>query len=250
MSIWGGITGGLLGFVVLGPIGALVGSVIGSNLSSRSKRKRPNNFDKQVAFFAALFACLAKIAKADGRVDESEIKKIEEIISIKLNLNKEHRKFAINIFQKAKDDNVSFESYASNIYQILSSSQNSLLVFYEILFELALADGILHPKEDELLKKIPRIFRFDKNVYKSLYEKYVDQNRNYYEVLGLSENSSFSEIKKAYLKKRKEFHPDTLIGKGLPEEFIGKAKEKFIEIQEAYEAVSYTHLTLPTILRV
>ena len=235
MSIWGGITGGLLGFVVLGPIGALVGSVIGSNLSSRSKRKRPNNFDKQVAFFAALFACLAKIAKADGRVDESEIKKIEEIISIKLNLNKEHRKFAINIFQKAKDDNVSFESYASNIYQILSSSQNSLLIFYEILFELALADGILHPKEDELLKKIPRIFRFDKNVYKSLYEKYVDQNRNYYEVLGLSENSSFSEIKKAYLKKRKEFHPDTLIGKGLPEEFIGKAKEKFIEIQEAYE---------------
>ena len=235
MSIWGGITGGLLGFVVLGPIGALVGSVIGSNLSSRSKRKRPNNFDKQVAFFAALFACLAKIAKADGRVDESEIKKIEEIISIKLNLNKEHRKFAINIFQKAKDDNVSFESYASNIYQILSSSQNSLLVFYEILFELALADGILHPKEDELLKKIPRIFRFDKNVYKSLYEKYVDQNRNYYEVLGLSENSSFSEIKKAYLKKRKEFHPDTLIGKGLPEEFIEKAKEKFIEIQEAYE---------------
>ena len=237
MSIWGGITGGLLGFVVLGPIGALVGSVIGSNLSSRSKRKRPNNFDKQVAFFAALFACLAKIAKADGRVDESEIKKIEEIISIKLNLNKEHRKFAINIFQKAKDDNVSFESYASNIYQILSSSQNSLLVFYEILFELALADGILHPKEDELLKKIPRIFRFDKNVYKSLYEKYVDQNRNYYEVLGLSENSSFSEIKKAYLKKRKEFHPDTLIGKGLPDEFIGKAKEKFIEIQEAYEAL-------------
>ena len=235
MSIWGGITGGLLGFVVLGPIGALVGSVIGSNLSSRSKRKRPNNFDKQVAFFAALFACLAKIAKADGRVDESEIKKIEEIISIKLNLNKEHRKFAINIFQKAKDDNVSFESYASNIYQILSSSQNSLLIFYEILFELALADGILHPKEDELLKKIPRIFRFDKNVYKSLYEKYVDQNRNYFEVLGLSEDSSFTEIKKAYLRKRKEFHPDTLIGKGLPEEFIGKAKEKFIEIQEAYE---------------
>ena len=56
-------------------------------------------------------------------------------------------------FQKAKDDNISFESYATNLYQILSSSPNSLLVFYEILFELALADGILHPKEEELLKK-------------------------------------------------------------------------------------------------
>ena len=144
----------------MGPIGALVGSVIGSNLSSRSKRRRPNNFDQQVAFFAALFACLAKIAKADGRVDEAEIKKIEEIISSKLNLNKEHRQFAIKIFQKAKDDNVSFEAYATNFYQVLSSSPNSLLVFYEMLFELALADGILHPNEDYLLRKIPRIFRF------------------------------------------------------------------------------------------
>ena len=135
MSIWGGITGGLLGFVVLGPIGALVGSVIGSNISSRSKRKRPNNFDQQVAFFAALFACLAKIAKADGRVDEAEIKKIEEIISSKLNLNKEHRHFAINIFQKAKDDGVSFEAYATNLYQVLSSSLIADMLSLEKHFE-------------------------------------------------------------------------------------------------------------------
>ena len=241
MSIWGGITGGLLGFVVLGPIGALVGSVIGSNISSRSKRRRPNNFDQQVAFFAALFACLAKIAKADGRVDETEIKKIEEIISSKLNLNREHRNFAINIFQKAKDDNVSFEAYASNLYQVLSSSPNSLMVFYEMLFELALADGVLHPNEDALLKKIPKIFKFDEKVYKSLYEKFIEKTNNFFEILGVSKNASFNEIKKAYLKKRKEFHPDTLIGKGLPEEFIEKAKEKFIEIQEAYEELEKRH---------
>ena len=241
MSIWGGITGGLLGFVVLGPIGALVGSVIGSNMSSRSKRRRLNNFDQQVAFFAALFACLAKIAKADGRVDEAEIKKIEEIISSKLNLNREHRNFAINIFQKAKDDNVSFEAYASNLYQVLSSSPNSLMVFYEMLFELALADGILHPDEDKLLKKIPRIFRFDEKVYKSFYEKFVERANDYFKILGVDENAPFNDIKKAYLKKRKEFHPDTLIGKGLPEEFIEKAKEKFIEIQEAYEELEKRH---------
>lgn len=241
MSIWGGITGGLLGFAVLGPIGALVGSVIGSRISGNSSRKRLNNFDRQVAFFAALFACLAKLAKADGRVDESEVQKIEEIISKKLNLSGEHRNFAINIFQKAKDDKSSFEAYASNLYKILSSSPNSLLVFYEILFELALADGILHPKEDELLKKIPFIFKFDKSVYDNFYEKYVSQNKSYYKVLGVEENSSFKSIKKSYLKKRKEFHPDTLIGKGLPEEFIEKAKEKFIEIQEAYEELEKIH---------
>ena len=241
MSIWGGITGGLLGFAVLGPIGALVGSVIGSRISGNSSRKRLNNFDRQVAFFAALFACLAKLAKADGRVDEAEVQKIEEIISKKLNLSGEHRNFAINIFQKAKDDKNSFEAYASNLYKILSSSPNSLLVFYEILFELALADGILHPKEDDLLKKIPQIFKFDKSVYDNFYEKYVSQNKSYYKLLDVKENSSFEDIKKSYLKKRKEFHPDTLIGKGLPEEFIEKAKEKFIEIQEAYEELEKIH---------
>ena len=146
-----------------------------------------------------------------------------------------------NIFQKAKDDGVSFEAYATNLYQILSSSPNSLLVFYEMLFELALADGVLHPNEDELLKQIPRIFRFDENVYKSLYEKFVDKTNDYFKTLGVNEKATFNEIKKAYLKKRKEFHPDTLIGKGLPEEFIEKAKEKFIEIQEAYEELEKRH---------
>ena len=218
MSIWGGITGGLLGFVVLGPIGALVGSVIGSNISSKSKRRKPNNFDQQVAFFAALFACLAKIAKADGRVDESEIKKIEEIISNKLNLNREHRNFAINIFQRAKDDNVSFEDYASNLYQVLSSSPSSLLVFYEILFELALADGILHPNEDKLLKQIPRIFHFDEKVYKSFYEKFVERTNDYFKILGVDENTSFSEIKKTYLLEKGSKHIKTFLQKLMKEE--------------------------------
>jgi DnaJ like chaperone protein len=47
----------------------------------------------------------------------------------------------------------------------------------------------------------------------------------------------FEEIKRIYRQKRKEFHPDALISKGLPEELIERAKEKFIEIQEAYEAI-------------
>ena len=120
-------------------------------------------------------------------------------------MNKEHRHFAINIFQKAKDDNVSFEAYASNLYQILSASPNSLLVFYEMLFDLALADGVLHPNEDDLLKKIPRIFRFDENVYQSLHEKFVDKTNDYFKTLGVNENAPFNEIKKAYLKKEKSF---------------------------------------------
>ena len=48
---------------------------------------------------------------------------------------------------------------------------------------------------------------------------------------------SYKEIKTAYQRKRKEFHPDTLLSKGLPEELLEKAKDKFIEIQSAFEEI-------------
>lgn len=54
--------------------------------------------------------------------------------------------------------------------------------------------------------------------------------RDYYEVLGLSKGASAQEIKKAYRKLSKQYHPD-----------INKepdANEKFKEITEAYEVLS------------
>ena len=242
MSLIGGLVGGMIGFTFLGPLGALIGSVVGSRMGRNSvRRKNPNNFDHQVAFFAALFACLAKIAKADGQVTKEEINKIEDFITQKFNLDGEQRNFAINIFQKAKDDNVSFDAYAKQLASLLKRSPNSLMIFYELLFELAMADGELHPNEEKLLKRVPRIFGFNDGLYNKLFQKYGMKTQNFYEVLGVSKQMNFDEIRKMYLKKRREFHPDKLISKGLPEELIEKAKEKFIEIQEAYEELEKIH---------
>ena len=242
MSLIGGLVGGMIGFTFLGPLGALIGSVVGSRMGRNSvRRKNPNNFDHQVAFFAALFACLAKIAKADGQVTKEEINKIEDFITQKFNLDGEQRNFAINIFQKAKDDNVSFDAYAKQLASLLKRSPNSLMIFYELLFELAMADGELHPNEEKLLKKVPKIFGFNDGLYNQLFQKYGLKTQNFYEVLGVSKQMNFDEIRKIYLKKRREFHPDKLISKGLPEELIEKAKEKFIEIQEAYEELEKIH---------
>ena len=54
--------------------------------------------------------------------------------------------------------------------------------------------------------------------------------RDYYEVLGLSKGASAAEIKKAYRKLSKQYHPDINKEKG--------AEEKFKEITEAYEVLS------------
>ena len=50
-------------------------------------------------------------------------------------------------------------------------------------------------------------------------------------------NSALNKIKKSYKKLAKEFHPDTIISKGLPDEFIDFATKRFQEIQEAYEQI-------------
>jgi molecular chaperone DnaJ len=53
--------------------------------------------------------------------------------------------------------------------------------------------------------------------------------KDYYSVLNVGRSSDPTDIKKAYFKKAKEFHPDVNKTAG--------AKEKFAEINEAYETL-------------
>ena len=238
MSFWNSAIGAMLGFTIGGPIGALVGGVIGSRFGKKKGNLSfSSNQKNQVAFFAALFACLAKLAKADGRVSKEEIQAVDRFIKERFKFDSDQRKFAIEIFNHAKDDTNSYEDYAYQLSDLLKANKNALLVFYELLFELAMADGVLHEKEEDLLRSTTHIFEIDPLIFENLKAQFVDSKVNPYVVLGVSESMDFEEIKKAYRRKRKEFHPDTLISKGLPEELIERAKEKFIEIQEAYEAI-------------
>lgn len=59
---------------------------------------------------------------------------------------------------------------------------------------------------------------------------------NYYDVLGISKSASDKDIKKAYQKLAKQYHPDRQSGKSDAEK--EKATEKFKEITEAYEVLS------------
>lgn len=58
-----------------------------------------------------------------------------------------------------------------------------------------------------------------------------------YDLLGMNEKSSVSDIKKSYRKMMSHNHPDKLVSKGLPEEMIKLATEKTQNIQKAYEAI-------------
>ena len=239
MSFWNSAIGAMIGFTLGGPLGALIGGVLGSRFGKSNSAFNINkNQQHQVAFFTALFACFAKLAKADGIVTKGEIRSIDFVIKNKLKFNSEQRALAIRVFNQAKEDKNSFEDYASQLSSLLKENPNALLFFYELLFELAISDKLLHKNEEKLLLRALTIFNLDQNIFENLKSQFLlKDTNNAYAVLGVSEDMSLEEIKKIYRKKRKEFHPDSLISKGLPEELINKAKEKFIEIQEAYEAI-------------
>jgi len=57
-----------------------------------------------------------------------------------------------------------------------------------------------------------------------------------YEILGISEGATQAEIRSAYRKQAQRYHPDRVSHLG--EEFQQLAKEKFQDIQKAYEVLS------------
>ncbi len=237
MSFWKASIGGMIGFTLGGPIGGILGAIIGSKFADNDARNPTTNEANQAAFFAALFACFAKIAKADGRVTRDEVDKVDHFIKERFKFPPDQRGFAIEIFNHAKDDRNSFKDYASQLASLLSSNPSALIMFYELLFELSMADGHLDSSEEELLKQAIKIFKLDPALFDSNKKKFGASIIDAYAVLGVDEGMSFKEIKTVYQRKRKEFHPDTLIAKGLPDELLEKAKEKFIEIQAAFEEI-------------
>ena len=67
--------------------------------------------------------------------------------------------------------------------------------------------------------------------------QFVNDLSHHYAVLGLKNDADMGEVKKAYRKLVSEYHPDKIVSKGLPEDFIKFAEEKFREINQAYEAI-------------
>jgi DnaJ like chaperone protein len=110
--------------------------------------------------------------------------------------------------------------------------------FFDLLFKIAAADGRLHPAEENALKSIKLIFRLSDRQYDDIKAVYFQELDKHYKMLNCTPESSIDEIKSNYKKLVKDFHPDKIMSKGLPEEFIEFAEGRFREIQESYEKIA------------
>jgi len=248
MGWFGKLTFGALGLLFGGPLGAIAGAALGhilvdkiDRLPSYETRSLPGpEFGQeeqvQAAYFISLFSILGKMSKIDGLVTKDEIAVVQSFIS-SLPMDNEEKQFARQIFNEAKNSQYSIEDFASQLYQLIYKQPALVVSFFNLLFQLAAADSKLHPAEETALKSIKTIFRLSDRQYDNIKAVYFKELDKYYKILGCTPESSNEEIKSNYKKLVKDFHPDKIISKGLPEEFVDFAESRFREIQESYEKI-------------
>ncbi len=248
MSWLGKMVGGTIGFAIGGPIGAIAGAAFGHTFDKKEKKylgydeaafhdRLSNTEEAQLTFFIAAFSMLAKIAKADGRVTDKEIASVESFMRHELNLSGESMKTAQNIFREAVHSNESFEDFARQLYGVFRTQPRLIELMMDVLVRVSAVDGKISPEEEALLHKAAEIFNISEQAYATFKSKYVRDVNRYYALLNCDESWSDEQIKKQYRKMVSEYHPDKIAAKGLPEEFVKFANDKFREIQEAWEQI-------------
>lgn len=239
MGWFGKIAGAVIGNIIAGPIGAAAGAYIGHKYVDSRGEQLSGREQIQANYFVALFSMLGKMAKADGVVTADEIKVVDNLITNTLRFSPDRRTFAIKVFNEAKDSTYSFEDFARNFYQMNMRQPDMLLSMLNTLFEVAKADGQLHPGEERLLQSAQRIFSISDQQYEYLLTRHFPKQNadKHYAVLNCTSQDSDSVIKSSYRKLVQEFHPDKVASQGMPEEFTAYAKDKFQEIQDAYDYI-------------
>ena len=235
MSIWGNLVGGFIGFSFAGPIGALIGSIIGGKISSARRGGFQQDFAQSQQIFAiSLVILTAKLAKADGHVSKEELIAIKQKLKVPDNEIDQVGK----IFNKAKEDSLGYEPYAKQIAQIYQNKPAVLDEVINILFYIAEADGKVSNSELAMIKNIAQIFNLTDIQFEGIKESRKGSDKlNPYIVLGCTSNDDFATIRKKYLQLSKEHHPDALISKGVPKEVIEESKKKMRAINSAFDKI-------------
>lgn len=252
----GKMFGGLIGFTIGGPIGAIIGAALGHGVDTNSTDAQRRTFSAQQSnrqntvlsgerlqsiFFATVFACAGKIAMADGEVSQVEKQALENYVRKNLRLGENALRFALRIFSEAARSGNSYDEFAHQFYNAFKGDRSIIMSMMELQFQIAMADGEFHPNEEKLLLRGKSIFHLSDAEYahvRSYFIKdFVDDLASHYSILGCSKSDSMETIKSKYRKMVQEYHPDKVISKGLPEEFITFANKKFDEIQTAYEMI-------------
>ncbi len=236
MSIWGKMAGAAAGLAVGGPIGALLGGFAGHFAIDRDKEGLESaGGENQVAFTVGVIALGAKMAKADGVVTPDEVNAFKDVFKVP----EGEMKNVARVFNLAKQDVAGYEAYADQLASMFKDNKKLLEDVLDGLFHIAGADQIMHPAEEAYLKEVAGRFGFTDTEFKYIQARHVPSDkRDPYDVLEVTPDIGNDQLKSHYRKLVADNHPDKLLARGVPEEFIALATEKIAVINEAYGEIA------------
>lgn len=194
---------------------------------------------RRVAFSIAMIALSAKMAKADGIVSEQEVRAFQDIFEVP----EKEAQHVSRLYNLAKQDVAGFESYAQQIAKLCRATQKDgaeqrctvLADVLDGLFYIAKADGYVHEKEMQFLRRVGEIFGIEGDEFLLIAGRHVNLGpSDPYAVLGLARGVDYHEAKQHYRKLVRENHPDLVIARGMPHEFQKIANHRLAAINAAW----------------
>lgn len=260
MKFTGKVVGGAMGLLAGGPIGAAVGILLGHQFDeyAGSPEEEPRlRADADATaigeqFFRAAFRAMGHVAKADGRVSESEIAAARAVMS-DLRLSPQQVRVAIDCFNSGKQPEFNLGTELAALAAACRGRPGLLRTFLEIQVRAALAGNNIEGPARQLLaqmaqrlgvsmvelSQIEAVLRIRSGTFRQQATRNTgrEQLEQAYSVLECSPSASDEELVKAYRRQLSRNHPDKLKANGLPESMIEHAKQRTQQIIEAYELI-------------
>lgn len=243
MAKYGKWVGLGLGWALGGPIGGILGLVFGSMFdgmqsgtyayqggahpyaAAGQRQTRPGDFA------ASLVVLAAAIMKADGKVLKSELDYVKNFF---------HQQFgsqlageSLLLLREVLKQDINVQEVAQQVKMYMDHASRLQLIHF--LFGISSADGHVHTKEVEEIRRISNFLGVRTPDFESIKAMFYKDVYAAYRILETTPDASDDELKKAYRKMATKYHPDKVSHLG--PEFQKAAKEKFQEVQAAYEQV-------------
>ncbi|MEE8335759.1 MAG: TerB family tellurite resistance protein [Candidatus Neomarinimicrobiota bacterium] len=230
--IWGG-----LGWVLIGPIGGIIGYALAS-----MSEQRPGGFNRPQSsrsypktqggdFIVSLLVLFAAVMKADKKMLNSELNYVKRFLA------KQFSQGEVSDFMMLFKDIVKQDYPLRDVCRQIQRSMDhpSRLELIHVLFELSHADGQIHPAEIKVMGTIASYLNVNAQDFNSIQAMFGSGKKAAYEILEIKTSSTNTEIKKAYRKMANKYHPDKVSHLGL--DFQKLAEEKFKSVNSAYQKI-------------
>ncbi|WP_075880227.1 co-chaperone DjlA [Vreelandella massiliensis] len=238
----------LIGLAVGGPIGLVVGGGLGWWLG-RGLRRRLNGVRQrlQEGYLESIFAVMGCLCQADGNVTDGELGAAEKIFD-QMRLQGEQRKRARAAFERGRADDFDLDAELASVNRLTRHQPVMRQVFLQVQLSAIAADGVLHDSEHDMMLRVARgvgsseaeVQQIEAMLHGAAASSQGESQealKDAYQVLGVAEDASDAEIKKAYRRLMSQNHPDKLAGKGLPDSMREVAQARTSEIGNAYERI-------------